>query len=414
MEKVLTQLKQERDELFVHVDRDTNEFIQDMKDTILSFQPMKSLRSPPTSDFISFKDVKHKMQTGDIIFFTGFSPVSVISKTFSSSVYSHLGMVVVLPEFDEPLLWESTIGVNCIDVHDGYCKYGPQLVRLSEKLETYYGNAVWRPLKTERTDQMLALLREFMNEVRGRPYELKDFELVKAFFGTNTKADTESFFCSELLAETYQRLGWLNESMVSNNYLTPFFSHELDFYIKLVGCTLGKEIMLERDWRGVLEKDYLIKHGSSIPRDTFVESIETLEIVLIKAENLTKILKTFVQVDLKDEIPNPYCEFYIGLPPAHAHVLTSKTVKGQSPVWNETFKTKYVEKGWKLKICIKDQKPLADELLGYAIVDLQNLQLNQPRFFLFSFSFLFSFFFFLFSFFFFLFLFSFFQNQNLI
>lgn len=79
----------------------------------------------------------------------------------------------------------------------------------------------------------------------GREYEQDQIELIKAAYdgplGRNSE-DLTSLFCSELVAEAYQRLGLLSEEKPSNEYTPAEFSEKRQ--LKLLKGSLGKEIFL--------------------------------------------------------------------------------------------------------------------------------------------------------------------------
>ena len=83
-------------------------------------------------------------------------------------------------------------------------------------------------------------------EVAGREYEQDTLELIKAAydgpFGHNEE-DISSLFCSELVAEAYQRLGLLSEEKPSNEYTPADFSEKRD--IALLAGSLGPEIVIK-------------------------------------------------------------------------------------------------------------------------------------------------------------------------
>lgn len=76
---------------------------------------------------------------------------------------------------------------------------------------------------------MVLALNNFRHEISGRPYETNKIELLKAaydgLFGDN-KEDLSSLFCSELIAEAYQKMGLLTEKLPSNEYIPKDFSEE--------------------------------------------------------------------------------------------------------------------------------------------------------------------------------------------
>ena len=89
-------------------------------------------------------------------------------------------------------------------------------------------------------------LMQLRKELAGKEYEKDTLELIKAAydgpFGHNEE-DLSSLFCSELVAEAYQRLGLLNNEKPSNEYTPADFSEKR-----------GLELL-----RGKLEPEMIIK-----------------------------------------------------------------------------------------------------------------------------------------------------------
>ena len=183
-----------------------------------------------------YEDLRGQLKTGDVLLFSGKGRISEGIKFFTLSKWSHVGMVYRL---DDPLdpkgsvfCWESTTLSNVVDADTGKLTKGVQRVELSERLErcfaTGYEISV-RPLSQSLTDDMIKALNLFRHEVSGRPYEKDKMELIKSAYdgwlGEN-KEDLSSLFCSELVAEAYQRMGLLTEKLPSNEYTPKDFSSE--------------------------------------------------------------------------------------------------------------------------------------------------------------------------------------------
>lgn len=196
----------------------------------------------------TYTTLRPVLKTGDIVLFAGKGGISDWIKWFSGSTWSHVGMIVRSDEWDMLLLWESTTLTTLADVESGQCIRGVQLVPFGERLRQYKGDVAVRLLSRFVTDPMRLLLREFRREVRGRPYERRYFELLKAAydgpFGGNTE-DLSSLFCSELVAEAYQRMGLLSEEQASNEFTPRDFSTEAKQPLAITGAyELGAEIKL--------------------------------------------------------------------------------------------------------------------------------------------------------------------------
>ena len=142
-------------------------------------------------------------------------------------------MVVRLPEYTQPLIWESLRVPELPDVVDGTMKSGVQLLDLSDRITKCDGPVAIRTLNRPITTEMFDALLAFRDSVKNRPYEKSMMELVRAAwdgpFGRN-KENLNSIFCSELVAEAYQAMGLLQcdtkGGAPSNEYTPKYFSEE--------------------------------------------------------------------------------------------------------------------------------------------------------------------------------------------
>ncbi|HTZ38859.1 MAG TPA: transporter substrate-binding domain-containing protein, partial [Syntrophales bacterium] len=85
---------------------------------------------------VSYDEVEFRLQTGDIVLFKGLY-LDRDQQPHPSENWTHAGLVVRIPDRDEPLLWESTPLESITDRILGFRKGGPQLVALRERLVTY-------------------------------------------------------------------------------------------------------------------------------------------------------------------------------------------------------------------------------------------------------------------------------------
>jgi len=183
-----------------------------------------------------YEEIRNQLKTGDILLFSGKSGISEGIKFFTLSKWSHVGMVYrpndPLDEKGTVFCWESTTLSNLADADTGKLTQGVQRVELSERLERCFASGYEinvRPLSKPLTDDMIRTLNAFRHEVSGRPYEKNKLELLKAaydgIFGEN-KEDLSSLFCSEMVAEAYQRMGLFTKAVPSNEYTPKDFSME--------------------------------------------------------------------------------------------------------------------------------------------------------------------------------------------
>ena len=193
----------------------------------------------------AYENIRQELKTGDIVLFSGKGGISTGIKWFTQSKWSHVGMVLRLLEWDAVLLWESTTLSDIADVESGKERKGVQLVPLSERIRKYNGAASIRLLDLERTPDMLKELSLLRAEVKGRPYEKDKIELFRSAYegplGANAE-DLSSLFCSEMVAEAYQRMGLLSEKKPSNEYIPKDFSDAGE--LALLTGRLSKEVII--------------------------------------------------------------------------------------------------------------------------------------------------------------------------
>jgi len=197
---------------------------------------------------ISYSSIRGDLKTGDIVLFSGKGAFSNIIKYGTMSTWSHVGMVLNIPEYDFLTIWESTTLSDIDDLTSGMPRKGVQLVPLSDRVQKYSGNISIRHLKGgELPQSSVKSLMELRRSLRGKRYERGKMELFKAAFDGpfgNNSEDLSSLFCSELVAEAYQALGLLSEAVPSNEYTPADFSQKKMTHLKN-GFELSEEIIIK-------------------------------------------------------------------------------------------------------------------------------------------------------------------------
>lgn len=194
-----------------------------------------------------YDELRGQLKTGDVVLFSGKGLISKGIQWITGSKWSHIGIVLRLDDLDQVVLWESTTLSKTKDLISGKLVSGVQLVSLSRRLASYKGDVAVRTLGgytwLPEADKVLADVRK---EFEGRPYELSKWELVKSAMDLfcHNKEDTSSLFCSELVAEVYQRLHLLSEYKPSNEYTPADFGYDAD--LKLQIGWLSPEILLKK------------------------------------------------------------------------------------------------------------------------------------------------------------------------
>lgn len=197
------------------------------------------------------------LDTGDIVLMSGSGRFSSLIKSLTGSGWSHVAMIV--RRGDRVHIWESSARVELGDMDEQFIK--PELAPLSMRLGPAHagivtdpGDVAVRRLSASHVLQetFAGVVDGFISQVAGRPYETSYLELLRARLGEsldrgNVVEALDSFFCSELVAETYQHMGLLPGSRPSNTYRPRDFSLPVsEGGVRLMdGASLGPVILLE-------------------------------------------------------------------------------------------------------------------------------------------------------------------------
>lgn len=175
---------------------------------------------------VDFEIIRHQLQTGDILLFSGRSLISRLIKLFTGGRWSHIGIVVRDAASDELLLWEATSNNTIKDVEFGHIPRGVQLVSLEEKLRSYNGIAAVRFLEgVERSPKMMKRFRWLFKRLRRAPYRNYLVEYINVGFRGNRRAGHYAF-CSQLVAEAYMRMRLLRPERPSAFYTPNDFAKD--------------------------------------------------------------------------------------------------------------------------------------------------------------------------------------------
>lgn len=179
------------------------------------------------TNFTPYDDIRNSLKTGDIVLFSGRGLASWLIQQATRSKWSHVGMVVRLPEYDMVLLWESTLLSGVADVEAKKILGGVQLTPLSARIASYQGDVAVRRLNVELTMEDIEAVHALRREIKGRPYERDPVQFWRSALdvpGTqlaaNAREDLSSVFCSEMVAAAFMRMKLLPDDAPSNEF-TP-------------------------------------------------------------------------------------------------------------------------------------------------------------------------------------------------
>lgn len=190
----------------------------------------------------------HRLKTGDIVLFAGKSGTAESIKWVTLSRWSHVGLVLRLPQYDYPCLWEATTDATLACLETGRRRPGVQLVSLEARLQEHDGDVACRRLELELEGSALEQLASLRQRLRGRAYESNVLELMGAAYDGPFGEQVENLvelFCSELVAAAYQAIGLIGAGgKASNEYVPADFSERWERLPWLRG-RLGPEVMLK-------------------------------------------------------------------------------------------------------------------------------------------------------------------------
>lgn len=175
-------------------------------------------------------DVINDIRTGDLIMFSGISIHSYIIRATTMSIYSHCGIIYIDPETNEITVIHSISdnSSKCIDTN--FNASGVVRSKLTDIINTGYYDYI-NIYKVNRNitispSKLMKIYKQYML----RSYEIHLLELMGSAIDCRcsgididcikNKRKEESFFCSELVATIYEKLGLVTLNDSPNEY-TP-------------------------------------------------------------------------------------------------------------------------------------------------------------------------------------------------
>lgn len=176
---------------------------------------------------MEYHELRDTLNTGDIVLFEGDDILSATIELGSRSAWSHIGMIVKLGNLRATLLWESFALPHGIIGLEGNTT-GVMSASFEDRLKVmkHTKRVAVRKLNKPLSAAQETILESAREEFKHKHYETNILELVGAAFdftGFNNTPDLSTIFCSEMVAEVYQRLGLLDLSIPSDEYVPGDF-----------------------------------------------------------------------------------------------------------------------------------------------------------------------------------------------
>lgn len=200
-----------------------------MKRNALTFSWQAAVNDPVAMPTQPYPLLREQLKTGDLILFSGRTLAGRLVRGFTGSCWSHVGLVVRLPEMPRtPLLWEATRASKAHDIfHDRPCD-GVQMVSLDDRVASYQGLVAVRRLQGVTTDaEARQRLEGLIDAWRAKPYRNFVRQHISAWMhGEEGLAFQSGGFCSELVAEVYRQWRLLPADLPARHYVPRDFSQE--------------------------------------------------------------------------------------------------------------------------------------------------------------------------------------------
>ncbi len=212
-----------------------------------------------TGKNVTYDELAPLLKTGDIVLFHGDSTFQEVIDGLTGSPFNHMAMVVLGKDLGTKekmapiMLWESTPYTITEDQKLHRPKAGPTLVdlqtRLNDELERgMFFRFVFRRLSKDLGPGELQKLNKAFQAAYPDKFPSGFWFFVKGILGRwfHREARQPTYFCSELIAFTYQKMGLLSGENPPDFYWPKDFSTK--GHLQLLGNqSLGENLILELD-----------------------------------------------------------------------------------------------------------------------------------------------------------------------
>ena len=201
-------------------------------------------------------EMRCKLKTGDLLLcddleYKSWGLLSWVIKFATKSDFSHVGMIVVDPEFTNVSLkgtyvWTSGIS-DVPDPEDNTKKFGVQFVPYDHFITTYGGKIYVRRIEFESIEEYNKIfnfekLKEIHKVVYDKPYDIVVTDWIEAYCKKDPHPQkTSRFFCSAFIGYIYTKLTLFDEELDWSILYPSYFSSENKTFSLNHNATLTKE-----------------------------------------------------------------------------------------------------------------------------------------------------------------------------
>lgn len=144
-----------------------------------------------------YKTIRENIQSGDLVFCSGYSRFSKLIKWFTGSTFSHVAMVYRIESIDKVLIFESSR------------KGGVHFTPLSYYVKKYNGRVMWAKVSTKATKEDMNKAFIYGFDKLNIPYDRAELWHIfkRVMFGWGKRVRNAEFVCSELVQSCYNKAG---------------------------------------------------------------------------------------------------------------------------------------------------------------------------------------------------------------
>ena len=210
-----------------------------------------------TGKNVTYEQLAPLLKTGDIVLFHGDSNFQEVIDKLTGSPYNHMAMVVLSKDLGGDasmapiMLWESTPYAITEDQELHRPKAGPTLVdlktRINQEIERgMFFRFVFRRLALPLEPRNFSKLKHAIKLAYPDKFTTDFWFFVKGILGRifNKEVPQPTYFCSELIAFSYQEMGLLSTKHPPDYYWPKDFSLKGDLDL-LQNESLGENLLLE-------------------------------------------------------------------------------------------------------------------------------------------------------------------------